>query len=241
MKKTNKIIISIALLISMFTIDCAVIDSNSEITTNRMLEEFRYFQQTEGESYPFDVNMISDSTYHPSFQITLSKQQQDLQNGFFNLDFMEVTQAIKDGANINISYARFSRIYGFGFYQDYLAAGEENCIGITPLMDLCLQSKLAKESLYQSFFRQLIQLPEINLKKQNKFLQTAMHYAAMALNEFALLTLAEKDPSLITMKDDQGNTVLDLLNQRKNNKEAANLIVKLNQILQKSNITEQQN
>lgn len=64
-------------------------------------------------------------------------------------------------------------------------------------------------------------------------MQTALHYAAIAINEFAVIALAEKDPFLITMQDYDGNTVFDLLNRRKDKKEAANLIVKLNDILEK--------
>lgn len=50
----------------------------------------------------------------------------------------------------------------------------------------------------------------------------------------AVIALAEKDPFLITMQDYDGNTVFDLLNRRKDNKEAANLMVKLNHILERN-------
>jgi hypothetical protein len=210
-----------------------VIDNCKTINEARalMMAEF----QEHGNIYPFDSN--SRETINPDDPIKLSSRQKTLQNGFNNLDQEEVKRALAQGAIINIAYAKFPRGNFFGFYKDYLK-NSGTFSEVTPLMALCLENKKSFSEKYKDFFYYLLTIDTLALRKKNSSQQTALHYAAIALNEFAVITLAEKDPFLITMKDHDGNTVFDLLNQPKNNKEAANLIVKLNQILESNGITQ---
>lgn len=213
-----------------------VIDNCKTINEARalMMAEF----QQRGDIYPFDSN--SRDPINPDDPIKLSPQQKTLQDGFNNLDKEEVKRALEQGANVNIHYAVFSEEVGFGPYKYYLKNSGQ-FIGTTPLMALCLENKKSSSKQYKDFFNYLLTIDTLQLRRKNIFMQTALHYAAIAINEFAVIALAEKDPLLITMQDYDGNTVFDLLNRRKDKKEAANLIVKLNDILEKSKTTQQQN
>jgi hypothetical protein len=206
-----------------------VIDNCKTINQARalMMAEF----QERGDIYPFDSN--SRDPINPDDPIKLSPQQKTLQDGFNNLDKEELKRALGQGANINIHYATFSEEVGFGAYKYYLKNSGQ-FIGTTPLMALCLEKQKSFSKQYKDFFNYLLTIDTLELRRKNIFMQTALHYAAIAINEFAVIALAEKDPFLITMQDYDGNTVFDLLNRRKDNKEAANLMVKLNHILERN-------